>query len=389
MKEKVIQISAIGSRGNVSGKVFVAKPDASGRYVLNIKRNASTDAATNFAVNKVFASDLNEAARLLQSDNYLINLVTQEGQRALRELKAVKIEYAEGSSSEPNPQGELTAPLGRQTGWQQVFDTLRQLGKPSTRRELLTALRRSNPEFKQSNLDADLRLITVNDFARIHHQGHEQPRRTDQNHRYDLVYKRKSELTGIMVFEPYDASVHPILELYRDGAVATKSKLRTRPFSVGVLQHDLDSVESAEVGPGEIDFLNENDARIWISRAIVARRGQRTFRQALIEAYEGACAVTGCTAIEVLEAAHIVPYRGNHTNRVENGLLLRADIHTLFDLGHLWVDRNRIQVAAHLCGTDYGKLTGTPLRVPLKASHRPSLDALAHHARKAIEALQV
>jgi len=57
-----------------------------------------------------------------------------------------------------------------------------------------------------------------------------------------------------------------------------------------------------------------------------------------MNAYERRCAITGCTIDHVLEAAHISPYLGEHTNHVTNGLLLRADIHTLFDRGLIKVD---------------------------------------------------
>lgn len=77
------------------------------------------------------------------------------------------------------------------------------------------------------------------------------------------------------------------------------------------------------------------DARERVLGQIVRRRGQQEFREKLLVAYEGRCAITGCDAIEALEAAHIVPYLGTETNHVQNGLLLRADIHTLFDLGCL------------------------------------------------------
>ena len=92
MTETVINISAIGTRGDARGKVFVAKPDSSGRYVLNHKKASSSTHPTNKAVNKVFATSLTEAARLLETDDYLINLVSSDGKRALREFKKVRIE---------------------------------------------------------------------------------------------------------------------------------------------------------------------------------------------------------------------------------------------------------------------------------------------------------
>src|ERR1700722_13605652 len=79
------------------------------------------------------------------------------------------------------------------------------------------------------------------------------------------------------------------------------------------------------------DPKNIKDARERIRRTIVQRRGQAKFRNALLEAYGSRCAISGCGALEVLEAAHICPYQGSATNHVTNGLLLRADIHTLFD----------------------------------------------------------
>lgn len=97
---------------------------------------------------------------------------------------------------------------------------------------------------------------------------------------------------------------------------------------------------------GGFDAKNETDARKRALRAIVLRQGQGTFRRKLLEVYGGTCCITGCAFEQVLEAAHIQPYRGEHTNAVENGLLLRADVHTLFDLYLLWIDRKRLAVAS-------------------------------------------
>jgi predicted restriction endonuclease len=71
-------------------------------------------------------------------------------------------------------------------------------------------------------------------------------------------------------------------------------------------------------------------------RLIVECQGQPAFWDALLQAYERQCAITGCTVLQILEAAHIMPYMGKPTNRVDNGLLLRSDLHTLFDLGLIW-----------------------------------------------------
>jgi len=68
----------------------------------------------------------------------------------------------------------------------------------------------------------------------------------------------------------------------------------------------------------------------YAQRSILIRQGQPEFRDGLYALY-GKCMVTGCVDKQVLEACHIVPYSQSHDNSLENGLLLRADIHTLFD----------------------------------------------------------
>ena len=127
------------------------------------------------------------------------------------------------------------------------------------------------------------------------------------------------------------------------------------------------------------------DARERVAASIVRRRGQPEFRQKLLEAYDGRCAVTDCDVEEVLEACHIVPYRGPLTDHPGNGILLRADLHTLFDLGLIafHAETRAIIVAARLKGTDYESLSGAKLTEPASAILRPSRAALEHHRASA------
>lgn len=120
------------------------------------------------------------------------------------------------------------------------------------------------------------------------------------------------------------------------------------------------------------------DARLRIYRQIVARQGQSAFRAALLEAYEGRCAITGCDAVPALEGAHLRPYRGPRSNDVTNGLLLRADIHTLFDLQLVAPDpgTRNIVVSKLLAGTQYEALSTSLLFEPAAAWQRPSQEAL-------------
>ncbi len=101
----------------------------------------------------------------------------------------------------------------------------------------------------------------------------------------------------------------------------------------------------------------------------------------MLKAYEGKCAITGTAVPAVLEAAHITPYLGNVTNDITNGLLLRADLHTLLDMRLIRIDPNdmTVRVAESLKGTEYEVYDGRQLRPPVKASQRPSVAAVRAH----------
>ncbi len=116
--------------------------------------------------------------------------------------------------------------------------------------------------------------------------------------------------------------------------------------------------------------------RVW--REIAERRGQSRFREQLIDAYRKRCAVTGCRVLAVLEAAHIRPFSDDMTFEVQNGILLRADIHSLFDLNLLGInpDDFTVSVSDSIRGTTYGKLHGQPLRLPHTESLKPAKEFL-------------
>ncbi len=94
--------------------------------------------------------------------------------------------------------------------------------------------------------------------------------------------------------------------------------------------------------------------------------------------------MTRCDAVEALEAAHIRPYLGQHTNVVTNGLLLRADIHTLFDKGLLTIDADCMTVVLHpsLMTTAYRELAGKRVRLPVHAQHCPNPEWLRQHRQR-------
>jgi len=137
---------------------------------------------------------------------------------------------------------------------------------------------------------------------------------------------------------------------------------------------------SLEVPDKEFDPNNLKDGREKILRAVTRRQGQPRFRRDLLAAYGGKCAVTGCGIEALLEAAHIRPFLGEDTNVTQNGLLLRADIHTLFDLGLISVAADGgILTSEKLINTEYAGLSATSIRSPVAAGDSPSTKALAWH----------
>jgi putative restriction endonuclease len=124
---------------------------------------------------------------------------------------------------------------------------------------------------------------------------------------------------------------------------------------------------------------------------VLPRLGQGTFRVSVTSAYGGACAVTGEHSLPVLEAAHIQPYSVAGSHAVPNGLLLRADIHRLFDAGYVTVTPDyRFEVSGRLAqewenGKVYYALQGRPIEVPKRPADRPGADLLQWHNENVFE----
>jgi len=136
-------------------------------------------------------------------------------------------------------------------------------------------------------------------------------------------------------------------------------------------------LELEPASPAE-PLTDDYDARERVMRAFVSRRGQRAFRDKLIDAYGGWCAISGCATTEVLGAARIVPYRGPESNVVSNGVLLRADLHTLLDLQLLAIEPESLTVrlSGLLSKSSYTALEGASLRHPERAELGPRRELL-------------
>lgn len=120
-----------------------------------------------------------------------------------------------------------------------------------------------------------------------------------------------------------------------------------------------------------------------------ARLGQGGFRSLVIDAYSRRCAMTGERTLPALQASHIKPYSESGPHRIDNGLLLRADLHMLFDRGYVTITKDyHIEVSPRIKeeyenGREYYAMHGAELRVlPSVDGDRPSQEFIEWHNQR-------
>jgi putative restriction endonuclease len=138
----------------------------------------------------------------------------------------------------------------------------------------------------------------------------------------------------------------------------------------------------------DMPIVREQPDRYGEAILVKPRLGQGAFRVAVTDAYGRACAVTQEHSLPVLEAAHIVPYAQGGFHDVSNGLLLRSDLHRLFDLGYVTVTPElRLEVSKRLRsdyenGRTYYPFHGTQITAPPESGLRPDPKLLAWHSER-------
>lgn len=121
---------------------------------------------------------------------------------------------------------------------------------------------------------------------------------------------------------------------------------------------------------------------------VTPRLGQGTFRLAVTDVYRGACAVTGEHSLPVLDVAHIQPFSDGGRHELKNGLLLRTDVHRLFDRGYVTITPDlRFEVSRRLRedyenGRTYYAMQGRNVLVPANEAERPDPALLRWHNEK-------
>ena len=129
-----------------------------------------------------------------------------------------------------------------------------------------------------------------------------------------------------------------------------------------------------------IDDLEDEERRV--EREVKDRQGQPEFRKVMLKIYKNRCAISDCDVPEALQAAHIRPYTGPKSNHPCNGLVLRADLHNLFDQHLLGIDpvSRRVIISPRLKATAYQIFHGKAL-TPVQSRFGPHIKFLEERHR--------
>ncbi|MFC2001241.1 HNH endonuclease [Chloroflexota bacterium] len=131
--------------------------------------------------------------------------------------------------------------------------------------------------------------------------------------------------------------------------------------------------------------VREGPARYGQPILTLPRLGQGSFRILVTDVYERRCAVTNERTLPALDAAHIKPYSESGQHIVSNGILMRRDLHALFDKGYVTITPSmKVEVSRRIKeefenGRDYYRLQGSTIRLPADSANRPSRDYLEWH----------
>lgn len=152
--------------------------------------------------------------------------------------------------------------------------------------------------------------------------------------------------TSVKILDPYYLNRNFYYSIQQADSVFFKNEVPSlfnprqgKVHSIGLL---LPSVEN--IPPYSPDTKDERNKK---SRFVVIRKGQSKFKKELIKYYGHLCVITGCDIPEAIEASHVFPYRGEKDNSPRNGLLLRTDLHELFDADLIGIHPDSLTIHLH------------------------------------------
>lgn len=201
--------------------------------------------------------------------------------------------------------------------------------------------------------------------------------------RLRAILKILVELGAIKVSDGrWIADSNEILDAIISGT-AVNDKVLQQPPVAEIVQPtaEISEAEVLAIKTGEFESIDPQIIKERVLRSITVRRGQPRFRAKLLKLYNGRCAISNYDAPEALEAAHVLAVSQDGTHEARNGLLLRADLHTLFDLHLIGVNPAdwTVVVSNSLAATSYGKFGGRKVSLPAGLLDRPAAANLQQH----------
>lgn len=179
--------------------------------------------------------------------------------------------------------------------------------------------------------------------------------------------------------------------MLKNEVVARLSAMTTRKLDVMQLPGEIGLVPDTGV-PGPATLAAIDPPRYGTPTLVAPRLGQGSFRALITDAYSYRCAISRERTLPVLQAAHIRPYADGGSHELSNGLLLRSDLHTLFDQHYLTVDpHNKTLVVSRRIreqfenGRDYYAFDKRPILQPVEALALPSTNNLTYHFERFLE----
>ena len=165
-----------------------------------------------------------------------------------------------------------------------------------------------------------------------------------------------------------------------------QGKSFTSPGEDAIVDAVVQRVLSHEERPAELaDEVENLGPTKGVPRLVTPRLGQGGFKAVVQEAYVRRCAVTHHKILPTLQAAHILPVAQGGQHRIDNGILLRSDVHTMFDRGYIGIDEEyRLRVSPRLRsefgnGGEFYTKEGQVITLPSASSNQPSTEFLSWH----------
>lgn len=146
-----------------------------------------------------------------------------------------------------------------------------------------------------------------------------------------------------------------------------------------------DAVQASSTASTVTGFSDSEQARYGEPILVKPRLGQGAFRVLVTDSYRRRCAVSGERTLPALDAAHIMPFANGGEHEATNGILLRRDIHSLFDAGYVTITPQlKFEASPRIReefenGRHYYELHGQTISVPENPRNAPDMSALKWH----------